>query len=185
MNLPIQWKIKVALFFILFFPYISIYASSTDTLSMSANIVSIKCVVSYPDSLYFGDYISANFNDTDAVDIKKLTISLDCNNVENVVIPALVLQGSVFSQDKSIFTGNSASEKLNVGFMFKKGEHNTPLNFKGKDSVISQGDEVSFEKLENGINLYDITVGLVKGPTDTKVGIGNVNVPVKFTILYK
>lgn len=101
------------------------------------------------------------------------------------MIPALVLQGSVFSQDKSIFTGNSASEKLNVGFMFKKGEHNTPLNFKEKDSVISQGDEVSFEKLENGINLYDITVGLVKGPTDTKVGIGNVNVPVKFSILYK
>lgn len=185
MNLHTKWKIKTTLFFILFFPYIHIYASTTDSLTMSANIVSIKCVISYPNNLYFGNYINTNFNDTDAADIKKITISLDCNNVENIVIPTLILQGNVFSQDNSIFTVSPTPEKFNVGFMFKKGEYNTTLNFKDKNNVIYQGDEVTFEKLKNGINLYNLTVGLVKGPINNKVGIGNINVPIKFTILYK
>lgn len=185
MNLQTQWKIKIALFFIFFFPCINLYAASVGYLTVKANIVNIKCVISYPDSLYFGDYVNANFNDTDAADIKKITISLNCSNVKNIVIPTLVLKGNVFSQDPSIFTDNSTSEKLNVGFMFKKGEYNTNLKFKEKNDVISQGDEVAFEKLENGINSYNLTVGLVKGPMNTKVGIGSINAPVKFTILYK
>ncbi|HBN5547420.1 TPA: fimbrial protein [Proteus mirabilis] len=185
MNLQKQWKIKIALFFIFFFPCINLYAAPIGYVTVKANIVSIKCVISYPNNLYFGNYISTNFNDTDAADIKKITISLDCNNVENIVTPTLILQGNVFSQDNSIFTVSSTPEKLNVGFMFKKGEYNTNLNFKDKNNVIYQGDEVTFEKLKNGINLYNLTVGLVKGPINNKVGIGNINVPIKFTILYK
>lgn len=188
MNLRILWKIKfkISFLYIIFcFPYINVYAASTNSVFINANIVSIKCIISYPDSLYFGDYIGTNFKEMDAIEIKKITISLDCSNINNIVTPVLTLQGAVFPEDKSIFTDSSNAEQLNVGFMFKKGTYNTPLNFKDKDNIIYQNNEISFDNLQNGINIYDITVGLVKGPRNSKVNIGSINAPVKFTILYK